>query len=86
MTLKDGTELAPESIVKEHPLFSRLERLANTFAPPRVVAPGATASFKAVLAAPGIGPSGLSHVTLEMGGHSVMIKFYENLDYPKGAD
>ena len=84
-TLKDGTALAPESIVKGHALFSRLERFADTFRPPERVLPGATASFKAALAAPGIGPGGLSYVSLEMGGHSVMIKFYENLDYPKGA-
>lgn len=85
-TLKDGEVLVPEDIVKGHPLFPRLERLADTFAPPQYVAPGATASFKAALAVPGVGPRELSYVSLEMGGHSVMIKFYENLDYSKGAD
>lgn len=83
--LKDGTALAPESIVKGHPLFPRLERLTDTFRPPERVSPGATASFKAALAVPGIDQRQLSYVSLEMGGHSVMIKFYENLDYPKGA-
>jgi hypothetical protein len=84
-TLKDGKVLVPEDIVKEHPLFPRLERLAGTFRPPERVSPGATASFKSALAVPGIDQRQLSYVSLEMGGHSVMIKFYENLDYPKGA-
>ena len=85
-TLKNGEVLVPENILKGHPLFPRLERLADTFAPPQHVSPGATASFKAALTEPGISPRELSYVSLEMGGHSVMIKLYENLDYSKGAD
>ena len=78
--LKGGETLVPEIIEQGHPLFSHLERLANTFYPPDAVAPGATASFKAVMPAPGIDQRQLSYVLLEMGEHSVMIKFYDNLD------
>ncbi len=85
-TLKGGETLAPDRIERGHLLFPRLERLAYSFLPPRAIAPGATASFKAVLPAPGIDHRQLAFVLVEMGEHSVMIKFYDNLDYAKGAD
>jgi hypothetical protein len=78
-TLKDDLVLKPEAVTPSHPLYGRLERMADTFAPRDNVMPGATISFKAILAQPGLTQKDISFVQLRLGERLVIIRFYGNL-------
>jgi hypothetical protein len=77
LTLADGATLQAEPLTPAHPLYNRLDKLADTFTPPSALPSGTGIAFKQLLALPRPGTSAVSAVLLSWGCYEMEVPYFE---------